>query len=41
MKRKAIIFGIKGNKLSKKEKFLLKTEKPSKLILPDKLQKDY
>ena len=33
MKRKAIIFGIKGNKLSKKEKFLLKTEKPWGIIL--------
>ena len=33
MKRKAIIFGIKGNKLSKKEKFLLKTEKPWGVIL--------
>ena len=33
MKRKAIIFGIKGNKLSKKEKFLLRTEKPWGIIL--------
>ena len=33
MKRKAIIFGIRGDKLSKKEKFLLKTEKPWGIIL--------
>ena len=33
MKRKAVIFGIKGNKLSKKEKFLLETEKPWGIIL--------
>ena len=33
MKRKAIIFGIKGTKLTVEEKYLLKTEKPWGIIL--------
>ena len=33
MNRKAIIFGIKGTKLTVEEKYLLKTEKPWGIIL--------
>ena len=33
MNRKAIIFGIKGTKLTTEERYLLKTEKPWGIIL--------
>ena len=40
MKRKAIIFGIKGTKLTVEERFLIKTEKPWGIILFSRNIKD-